>query len=324
MKKKDLLGAILFCFMIATQSALFAEDVKIETIQKDPVSYENEAVQVKGLVKQYIEDNKVSTNMYILVGDEGGFMRVLTSTEGMPETYKKYKVRGILIRDADNGSYFISEQSRDLAESAPVVQEASMPTEPVPNAIQTTDAFPMNMILIIGLVLLIMIIGYFLFSNRRRMAMESVVAPVADEKPGYSRIPDPETETQDFSTIHLATGHSKTMVFIPGKFRIISGEDAGKSFQVTAFPSSRGNVVTIGRETISGDRQYAHIQLKEKTVSRKQAEIVQKDGQLFVRNLSTTNFTQVDGVQLKPGEETEIKHNSTIRTGEVEFQYLVN
>ncbi len=75
----------------------------------------------------------------------------------------------------------------------------------------------------------------------------------------------------------------------------------------------------------STHRIAGHIQIdnKYKTVSRKQAEIIYNNKQLFVRNLSATNITEVDGHELKLGETTELKPESIIKMGEIEFQYKV-
>ena len=99
--------------------------------------------------------------------------------------------------------------------------------------------------------------------------------------------------------------------------------DKGKSFKIAGYPTPSGNVVSIGREEIQGERKYAHIQLNQKTISRKQAEIISIEGKLYVKNISETNYTQVDGIELKPNEKVELKPNSTIRTGEIEFQYIL-
>jgi predicted component of type VI protein secretion system len=77
----------------------------------------------------------------------------------------------------------------------------------------------------------------------------------------------------------------------------------------------------LGREEITGERAYAHIQLHEKTVSRKQAEILSDNGKLIIKNLSTTNYTMVDGKELLPGVTAELKPNTVFKVGEVEIRY---
>jgi len=132
-----------------------------------------------------------------------------------------------------------------------------------------------------------------------------------------------QQSSDDFKTIKIMASSPKTLKFIPGKLTIVSGEDTGKSFKIAGFPTSEGSIVSIGREEVKGDRAYSHIQLMQKTISRKQAEIVQKDGKLYVKNLSDTNFTQLDGIELKPNEKAELKAGAVLRLGELEVKYEV-
>ena len=92
---------------------------------------------------------------------------------------------------------------------------------------------------------------------------------------------------------------------------------------ISGYPTPEGNIVTIGRESVSGEKAQAHIQLTERTVSRKQAELIARDKKLYVRNLSETNFTCLNGIEIMAGEVKEVKSGSIIKTGEVEFQYKV-
>jgi pSer/pThr/pTyr-binding forkhead associated (FHA) protein len=113
------------------------------------------------------------------------------------------------------------------------------------------------------------------------------------------------------------------MKFIPGTFVITSQEDKGKSFKIPGFHTPDGSVVTIGREDVNNERRYAHIRIADKfaTVSRKQAEILFAFDKLYVKNLSATNYTVVDGYELKPNERREISAGSIIKMGELEFTY---
>jgi len=79
--------------------------------------------------------------------------------------------------------------------------------------------------------------------------------------------------------------------------------------------------VTIGREQITGPRDFAHIQLKERTISRRQAELILKDGKLYLKNLSETNFTKLDGKDLPPNTSAPLSPGSIMTFGEVEMKY---
>lgn len=121
----------------------------------------------------------------------------------------------------------------------------------------------------------------------------------------------------------------KTMKFIPGKLVIISGPDKGREFRIAGFPREEddGNVVTIGRADVQGQRSFAHIQLGDtyRTVSRIQAEIIQKTktDKVYLRNKSTTNPTQVNEQQVPPEESVELTNTDTIQMGELVLRYEV-
>ncbi|MFO8232687.1 MAG: FHA domain-containing protein [Longimonas sp.] len=121
----------------------------------------------------------------------------------------------------------------------------------------------------------------------------------------------------------------KTMKFIPGKLVIISGPDKGREFRIAGFPREEddGNVVTIGRADVKGERAFAHIQLGDtyRTVSRIQAEIIQKtsSNEVYLRNKSTTNPTQVNNEEVPSEETVELQNEDTIQMGELVLQYEV-
>ena len=108
---------------------------------------------------------------------------------------------------------------------------------------------------------------------------------------------------------------------IPGEFTIISGEDRGRSFRLRGYRTSEGAVATIGRREMTGEMALAHIRVSDMTVSRMQAEFIYTGGRLYVRNLSNTNYTRVDGRKLPPGQMAEVRDGSLIRMGKLELRY---
>jgi pSer/pThr/pTyr-binding forkhead associated (FHA) protein len=300
MKKKNFILTVTMALFLVSCN-IFEQKTFIEKIQSHPEKYKGENVLVYGYVKQQIDDSSKTTDSYILQGDKGGNIIVNTAS-ALPETFKKYKVEGIVYISAETGMVFISEKSRVLV----------------------SGGRNMVLIMIIAcLLILVVLFGVLFLTNRnRRSGSDRIITkePIPSRPAeNYDR-----TAMDDFKTIRIApSSDSKTMVLIPGELKIIGGEDKGKSFRIAGYPSNSGNVVTIGREVVSGEREYAHIELKEKTVSRQQAEIIQQNGKLWLKNLSKTNLTQVDGVALKIDEMVELKPNSTIKAGEVVFQYVV-
>ncbi|MFB6317194.1 FHA domain-containing protein [Saccharicrinis sp. FJH54] len=278
-------------------SIMHAEIATIKDIKENPSKYKGEVVTIKGLVTRWVPGKENTTSHYLVEGDYGFTIQINTA-QVSPETNYKYEITGIVYIEPDTGEPFISEQGRT---NLTLPAAATVPDE-------KSGGNTLMIILIVGVIIIIALILVLLF-----------------RKPGGSKAKgEPADIDEDFQTIKLsAAGDPKTLKFIPGELKIISGTDEGKVFKIAGYPTPEGNIVTIGREDIKGERGYAHIRLMEKTISRKQAELIESNNTLKVKNISKTNLTIVDGVQLQPDEEVEIKPNSTIKTGEVEFQYIL-
>lgn len=272
------------------------KEVRIEEIFDNPGKFENEQVTITGIVNQYFQGTTQTTSYYLVQGDFGGVMNVNTSDKP-PKISKKYKITGVVIIDQVLGRPVLIEKSR--------------------TAIGDTSSLIIYF-LVVAVVLLLVFLFLYLFRGRKT---EATPAPnISAYSPGKIASSD-SSMIQDYATIRISSGPPPTMILIPGELEIMSGLDKGKSFRIAGYPTADGNVVTIGREAVEGDRKYAHIQLMEKTVSRKQAELISRNGTLYVKNLSETNFTLVDGNALKPNEASELRSGMVIRAGEVDFKY---
>jgi len=113
------------------------------------------------------------------------------------------------------------------------------------------------------------------------------------------------------------------MKFVPGRLVIAAGPDQGKEFRIAGRPTPEGNVVTIGRAEVEGEKAFAHIQLGDtyRTVSRMQAEIIQQDDKILLKNTSETNPTMVNGDHVPTGESVELDGGDMIRMGELMLRY---
>lgn len=329
----------ILCFIIiALISTTIIAQTTIDNITKNPGRYDGDVVNVEGLVIQYVE-SQTTTSYYLLKSDYGAIIKVNTA-EGSPVTNKKYKVRGIVYIDQLTRTAFISEKSRALLKET----ASSQQNPPTGSSNDSSDVRDDNTITYIIIASAIMIIGLLIFAMTRNRKTQK-----ADEfsKSNYQAQQMPSSgggnktgsndattkinseqevstsSSDDFKTIKITTSAPKTLKFIPGKLVITNGEDKGKEFKIAGYPTPEGSIVSIGREEIKGERSYSHIQLLQKTISRKQAEIISTGGKLYVKNLSETNLTQVDGIEIQPNQKTELKPNSTIMTGEVEFKYTV-
>lgn len=159
------------------------------------------------------------------------------------------------------------------------------------------------------------------------MDKPSFTSQLDSEKPTKNKIESPVSEvvlnnTEDLKTMIIPKADPKTMKFIPGKLEVLKGADIGKTFKIAGTPQKDGSsVVTIGREASTEANMFSHIQLKEHTISRKQAQIIESNGIIKVKNLSATNFTKIDGKELLPNETQDLKTDSIITLGEVEVKY---
>jgi hypothetical protein len=278
----------------------------IDSITSNPGKYSDNAVEVEGYVKQYIPPTSTSTSYYLLMSDYGAIIKVNTS-ESAPEITKKYHVTGIVYIDPVSREPFISEKSKYVLNQEKDKDDGS-------KGGNTT------LIVVVSLMIVLLVGALVYLQMKAKKPTPGSASPDAPLASASSSTPQ-----SDFKTIRLSPSAPKTMKFIRGELVLMSGEDKGKSFKIAGYPTAEGSIVSIGRELVNGERSYAHIQIDNKfqTVSRKQAEIISIGDQLFVKNLSETNLSQVDGVELKPGEKKELKPNSTLKTGELEFKYKV-
>lgn len=86
---------------------------------------------------------------------------------------------------------------------------------------------------------------------------------------------------------------------------VSSGPVAGQQFTFDQLP------VTIGRGLEST------IRLDDRAISRRHAEVYQRDGWLFIRDLDSTHGTQVNGVwvseqRLEPGDEIQVGNSALV------------
>lgn len=285
--------------------------VDIGEIVNSPARFNNEFVKIHGLVIQYTQGDNQTTSFYLLKSDYGAIIRVNTA-QGRPETNAKYDVSGTVVIDQSNHQVYLVEQ----------LKYKIFDTVPKPETINWL------LVLIIGgvLLLIILVIVYFIIrisSGKSSVTNEPSMHPHHHHEDVLQEMNFSSMDDSDFKTIRISQSSPKTLKLIPGKLQIISGLDKGKEFPIMGFPGSEGCVLSIGREKGSSESELSHIQLLEKTVSRRQAEIMYIDNKLFVKNLSDTNLTQLNGVDLKIGESGEVVPNSIIKTGEVEFKYIL-
>jgi len=294
--KKLLFSALIVVFNI--QFCFGQSVVAIEDITSNPGSFHHERVVFEGFITRYVAGTASTSSYYEIQGDYGARIRVNTS-ESAPKINARYRVVGTIT--IYNQEPLVIETNKSLLEEPPVI---------ISNGGGESDDNTMMIVIIIGLV----------------VAPEPFLPPSMPTDGGSTMIIN---KGQSYDTIKFESSVPATMKFIPGKLEIINGPDKGKAFMLAGYPTPDGSVSSIGRDyegwesALSGGRKYAHIRIKDesKTLSRMQAEIVYKNGKVFLKNLSSVNPSQVDGCEVPTNETMEIKTGSVIKAGFIEFRY---
>ena len=86
---------------------------------------------------------------------------------------------------------------------------------------------------------------------------------------------------------------------------IMSGPDKGRSFDI------EGDTIYIGRSPGN------NIQIKDKSVSRKHLKIIRRGDKYFVEDLKSKNGTFINGNQISPGDEFEVKEGLPVAIGNI-------
>lgn len=318
---------LLIVFILLQHYGFCQSLTEINEINNNPGRFNNESITIEGIVTQYSQGSAQTTAYYMLKGDFGGEIKVNTNSQ-KPETHKKYRVSGTIVIDQLNREAYLIEQQR-----------TSISTDTATGSIATVEPPEDNTTLILiigGVLLLVVLLGFYLMQKKKNEALAYPSGGFAPPSPETSFAPSgggggSETvrintnNDNDFQTIKISTDAApKTMKLLPGFLEITAGADTGKKFSISGYPTPDGSIISIGRDAVSGDRKYAHIQLQERTVSRKQAEIISVGSKLEVKNLSSTNLTQLNGIEIQPGQKMKLEPNSVIKTGEVEFAYRIN
>ena len=273
--------------------------ITIDNILGSPGKYNNEFVKIRGQVIQYSPGDNQSTASYTVQGEYGGKI-IVTTMDNKPDVFQIYEVAGTVVIDPYTQEPYLIERFKYVSNIGGGAVENPL----------ILFAFFIG-----SLAIAVIVVIYYVKKTIKNSMPPSV--------PAYAGVKSGASFDNDFKTIRMTVNNPKNLVYMPGKLVIVSGPDVGKELMISGFPSTRGNIVTVGRENVAGDKAYSHIQLTESTISRKQAEIIQAENRILLKNLSETNYTQLNGKELKPEQEKEITPNSVIRMGSLEFKYVV-
>ena len=168
---------------------------------------------------------------------------------------------------------------------------------------------------------LLLILLIILFTTRGNKPKQTSLSPQKPEP--FRAVPDAPSYTNQpsYHTVAVPQTIHLTQKLFPGEFEIITGLDTGKKFRIPGFQGQEGLMVTIGREIPGNEMSHYHIQLKDNTVGREQAKLINNGVITELLSLGKTNFSVVDGKELKPGEKAVLNPGTVIKLGEVSLKY---
>lgn len=343
------------CLLLALGVWSVPAQTPISEINGNPGKYRGQSVTVEGTVARHVDSEaNTETQNYILEDESGAELRARTTQEP-PETGTQYRVEGIVEFSPFNREPVLDESDRSeitASTDEPRGVTGATSSESLRQGFSTITVY-----LILGLgVLVIVVLAYFAYASQED---EPAYSAPTDEGVSGSREPTPaDLSSSEFgadgkeadagfpepsgqriksesSTSQAPEEESsgpetlkfkappKTMKFVPGRLVIAAGPDQGKEFRIAGRPTPDGNVVTIGRAEVEGEKAFAHIQLGDtyRTVSRMQAEIIQQDDTILLKNKSETNPTMVNGNQVPAEQTVELDGGDMIRMGELMIRY---
>jgi len=329
--KKLQICLILAIFSIATAFARAPKEVTIEQIVNEAQRLDQERVIFQGIVEKIVPGTAETADFYEIKGNQGGVLRRV-NTKIRPIVGNRYEVTGTVV--IHNNAPLVVEERRTFLRIDPntgEIVERYVVVDPPPPSINTLLLIAIIAAGIIILILIIFLISKALLGKGEKQVRESLPKPAVAPKSVGVKGEETVFVNKDavFSTIKIERAVPATMKALPGKLEILNGPDTGKTFIMPGYPTAEGSIVTIGRDhdgwekQFSGNKKYAHIRVKDdsKTMSRMQIEIIYKDGKVYLKNLSSVNPTQVDGVDVATNQVVEVKFGSKIKAGYIEFQY---
>ncbi|MDI6401175.1 FHA domain-containing protein [Balneolaceae bacterium ANBcel3] len=294
----------------------------VADINNNPGGYINEHVEVEGLVTQYVPGSSTTLAHYVIRDDMGAEIQVNTTT-GPPETNVKHRVSGVLYHE--NRNLFISELTRSSLEPDIIIPETVEPAG--------QDNTLLYIIALTG-ILIVSLLMYVVLSNRKKPKQKNASA----ELDAHKKTPIPASVDSKQHEKFLNSDGENTIVLdreyltmkaMPGKLRVMNGEQADSTLSLFGANSTDGQVITIGRDSpdwkkhLKKGRENAHIRIQDssKTLSRLQAELIFNNGTFKLRNLGQANPTVVDDKTLDVGETAELKDSSVIQAGNLKLKY---
>jgi len=252
------------------------------------------------------------TIRYQVRDDRGAPIPVLT-VEGAPDVNSEFCIEGRV------------EEARSGNSPSPVVI----------NEIDRTAGYLCGWLLpgLAGLFLLVVGLGGFVYWQRSSREISSVSAggdgggrvSAGGDGSGSEPTGGGSGETTETETVKFTVPPQETVKML-GRLEVISGHDEPEIPLMAPVsergPSGAGHRYTVGRSQASAEDRFTHIQLKPKTVSRKQAELSHVSNSFRLTNLVSEqkNPTLVNGAALEKGEQVQLSDGDVITMGEVKLR----
>ena len=327
------------------------EGVRFAAIRDNPAAYENQQVDIVGMVDRYVspQSGDDSSVRFFYMRDAYGDALLVRTTAEMPDLRVLYHINGTVTRDV-RGQLFVDEDNRRARPISdvegfgrtnieePTVSPEAIATEPA-GGDPFTDIFPIDeegmpswmigLFILTGALLVALI--YFVFKPAPKTATSGVSSAPFDAKPVAATpsaastpsstpappagLPEPSSVIED-RTVKFYAPPPGTIKVLGGRFEVEKPEK--NTIRFFSVPSPDGaTVITFGRKP---GKPYTHVQIKEPTVSSEQARIRIKDGIYEIENLSKTNPTLVNGDEVAEGGQ-KLKDRDTVEMGEVSFVF---
>ena len=305
--------AIVFLMSLCCFSYAEADNgVLVKDVRDNPGKYSGEVVTVKGTIAQFSGET-ATTMFYILKGTHGGIIQVITDTM-VEETAigLLHEVTGYVNIDAVTQKPVINETGRILLAGAGSGLGGEGLVEDKNDKIMGYVLYGLGGLAV--LLVLIIVVMLITRSGKKQSQPPHHVGSMEASQDKGNGAPSKER----FKTI-VVKPRDRTMKTMPGMVEIMSGNDTGKEFPLAGTPQGSECVLLVGR-----DNPKALISLQSEhygTVSENQAEFVDKGGVVGIRNLSTTNTTQVNGRPLNGDEVATLNYGDTITMGALKLKY---
>ncbi len=293
---------------------------KVSDIRANPRGYANNIVTVEGFATQWIDrEPQKTTAFYFLKDDWGGVIKIRTSKE-KPLIGERYRVTGPVGIDVPlTKDPYISEETR--VHIRPSGGEAS---QPVPTPVVITppvEGLSTQTVLLIAaiVVVLILLVGLLVWLARSRSTAASADLGGGGIAPGES-FAEPGGQVIEGRTIKMHAPPPGTLKILPGYLEVAKGDETVKEIRFYKVKGQSTPEVTFGR--LAGP-PYSHIELKQMTVSRRQAKLTYINNQWILTNFAATdsNPTRHNGLELPVDGQVALGEGDRIEMGELQFVF---